>query len=290
MQIELVDGEEGVNSGTGQGNQEQLAGETGGAPGSSEEGGGADEELVITIGDAEPSSDEEAQQNAAPAWVRELRKSDRDKAKRIRELEQEKLDRERQQQPGAIKIGDKPTLEGCDFDGEKFETELTAWHDRKRAADDQTAKQRKQEEDAQAEFNGKVTAYNTAKTALKVPDFEDAEAVVLEVFSPMQQAIMVRAAKPEHLVYAVGKNPAKAKELAAIKDPIDFAFAVATLGTQLKVTPRKAPPAPERQVRSTTTTSSGDSQLEKLREEAAKSGDMTKVMAYKQQMKQKQAA
>jgi hypothetical protein len=84
----------------------------------------------------------------------------------------------------------------------------------------------------------------------------------------------------------MGKSPAKAKELAAITDPVKFTFAIAKLEAQLKVTPRKAPPAPEKQIRSiggVPMSGAVDSTLERLRDEAAKTGDMTKVIAYKRQ-------
>jgi hypothetical protein len=79
------------------------------------------------------------------------------------------------------------------------------------------------------------------------------------------------------------------KELSSIKDPVKFAFAVAKLETQLKVSNRKAAPPPEKVVKGTGRVSgSVDSTLERLREEAAKSGDMSKVIAYKRQMRAKQ--
>src|SRR5437870_4888599 len=47
---------------------------------------GEDSEVVVTIGEESPPSDEE--ENRAPEWVRELRKTSREKDRRIRELEQ----------------------------------------------------------------------------------------------------------------------------------------------------------------------------------------------------------
>ena len=87
------------------------------------------------------------------------------------------------------------------------------------------------------------------------------------------------------MIYALGKNPKKAKELAAIADPVKFAFAVAKLEAQLKVTNRKpSPPPPERVISGTGRVSGAvDSTLERLREEAARTGDMSKVVAYRRQ-------
>jgi hypothetical protein len=88
------------------------------------------------------------------------------------------------------------------------------------------------------------------------------------------------------VIYALGRNPKKAKELAEIKDPVKFAFAVAKLEKDMKVTNRKQAPAPERVVTGTGRSSGAvDSQLERLREEAARTGNMTKVIAYKRQKK-----
>jgi hypothetical protein len=68
---------------------------------------------------------------------------------------------------------------------------------------------------------------------------------------------------------------------------VRFAFAVAKLETQLKVNPRKPAAAPEVIVKSTTRLAGGshDQVLERLREEADKTGDLTKVIAYKAKLK-----
>lgn len=249
--------------------------------------GDADDEVVITIGEEAPPHDEE--EKAAPAWVKDLRKADREKAREIRELRQQLAARTITQAEPTL--GAKPTLEGCDFDTDRFETELTGWHERKRAVDDQTAKKQKAEDDAKKAWQTKLDGYNAAKTSLKVADFEDAEAVVLEATDVTQQGIIVSGADtPANVIYALGKNPAKLKELASIKDPVKFAFAVAKLETQLKVTPRKAPPAPEKVVRgSAAAVGVHDPKLDRLEAEADKTGDRTKLVAYKRQMKQQAA-
>jgi hypothetical protein len=89
---------------------------------------------------------------------------------------------------------------------------------------------------------------------------------------------------PALVVYALGKNPEKAKELSEIKDPVKFAFAVAKLEKDLKVTNRKASTRTrENRVRNWPLSGAVDSTLERLREDAARTGNMTKVIAYKAQ-------
>lgn len=242
---------------------------------------GQDDEVVITIEGVSPPQEEE-EAKGAPEWVKNLRKEHRELQRQKRELEQKLAETASANAPGAVKVGEKPTLEACDFDTDLFETELTAWHERKRQADAQAAQQRKETEAAQAAWAARVNDYQAAKTALKVPDFVDAEEVVLGTLNQTQQGIIITGADdPAKLMYAIGKSPAKAKELAAIKDPVKYAFAVAKLETQLKVTPRKAAPAPERQVRGSTGGGTGmDNQLDKLRAEADRTGDRSKVVKY----------
>ena len=253
------------------------------------EGEGEGDEVVVSIGEeSPPSEDEDAAR--APEWVRELRKSNREKDRRIRELEQKVASAA--PAPQAVVVGAKPTLEGCDYDAEKFEAELEAWHARKREADDQVAKKTKADEDQRTAWQAKLDAYGKAKGDLKVKDFDDAEAAAQEVLSITQQGVILNGAdNPAVLMYALGRNPKKAKELASIADPVKFAFAVAKLETQLKVTPRKAAPIPERTVRGSAPVSGTvDSTLERLRAEAEKTGNYSKVHQYKQQQRAKRAA
>jgi hypothetical protein len=181
-------------------------------------------------------------------------------------------------------LGAKPTLEGCDYDSDVFEQEIANWYERKREADQAEASQREAQEAESAAWQKKLEDYEKAKATLRVRDYEDAEATALDTFNITQQGIVLQGSdNPALLVYAIGKNAAKAKELSSITDPVKFAFAVAKLETQLKVTNRKAAASPERTITSGGGRISGsvDSVLDRLREEALKTGDMSKVMAYK---------
>jgi hypothetical protein len=243
------------------------------------------DEVVVSIGEEAPPPEEPAH---APEWVRELRKSDREKSRRIRELEA-KLQTTAQTETKPVTLGAKPKLEDHDYDTDKFEEALANWFERKRHADDANAKQEAEVMTQQKAWQAKLDGYGKAKAELRVKDFDDAEAVAQELFNVTQQGVMLQGAdNPALVVYALGKNPKKAQELAAIKDPVKFAFAVAKLEKDLKVTNRKAAPPPERIVSGTGRVSGAvDSTLERLREEASRTGNMTKVIQYK---KQKQAA
>lgn len=248
---------------------------------STEDGEGDSDEVVVSIGEDAPPPEE---QTHAPEWVRELRKSDREKSRRIRELEA-KLQSTAQTETKPVVLGKKPSLEEHDYDSDKFEAALTDWFERKRQAEDVNAKQEAEVMNQQKAWQAKLDGYGKAKAELRVKDFEDAEAVAQELFNITQQGVVLQGAdNPALVIYALGKNPKKAKELSDIKDPVKFAFAVAKLEKELKVTNRRAAPPPERIVSGTGRVSGAvDSTLERLRAEAEKTGNMTKVIQYKAQ-------
>lgn len=250
-----------------------------------EESDDDDDEVIVTIGDEAPPQEEE--QAHAPEWVRELRKSHRESQRENRELK-EKLKAVEQPETKPVAIGEKPTLEAHDYDTEKYEQELTAWYDRKRKVEKTEAELKAKDEKEQQAWQQQLNSYGEKKSKLKVKDFEDAESVVLETFNQTQQGIVIQGAEnPALVIYALGKNPDRVKELASINDPVKFAFAVAKLEKDLKVKNRKAPPPPERTVTGTGSSSGTvDSTLERLRADAAKSGDYTKVSQYKRQKRE----
>ena len=240
----------------------------------------AEEEVVVSIGEEAPPPEE---QTHAPEWVRELRKSHRELQRQNRDLQAKLQTTQTETKP--VTLGKKPTLEDHDYDADRFEVALSDWFDLKRKAADVTARQEAEVITQQKAWQSKLDSYGKAKAELRVKDFEDAEAVAQELFSITQQGVVLQGAEnPALVIYALGKNLKKAKELSEITDPVRFAFAVAKLEKDLKVTNRKAAPPPEKIVSGTGRSSGAvDSTLERLRAEAEKTGNMTKVIQYKAQ-------
>lgn len=244
-----------------------------------------EDSVVVTIGEESPTSEED--ESRAPEWVRELRKTNREKDRRIREQEQELQRLRTAGQPAAIEVGEEPTLESSEYDEDKFKANWKAWNQRQQAqAEQERTKEAKRTADQQA-WQAKLDNYGKLKSELKVKDYEEVEALAQDTFNVTQQGVILSGAEnPAVVIYALGKNPKKAKELASIADPVKFAFAVAKLETQLKVTPRKAAPPPESTVRgSAPIAGSVDSTLARLRADAEKTGDLSKVVAYKAQLR-----
>lgn len=241
-------------------------------------------ELVVSIGGEEPPPEPEAEQ--APAWVKDLRKQNREQQKRIKELERS-MQAPAAQGETATAPPKKPTLADADYDTGAYEAKLDEWYVAKAAYDRQASERQRAQDEVKGAWNTKLSNYNTAKAELKARDFDDAEAVIADTLSVTQQGIILDGAeKPALLIYALGKNPKKAAELAAITNPVAFAAAIGRLEASLKVTQRKPSAAPE-PIPSGNARKTGavDNTLERLREEAAKTGDLSKVMAYKRQQK-----
>jgi hypothetical protein len=247
----------------------------------SEESESESDEVVVSIGEDAPPAEEEVR---APEWVRELRKTNREKERRIRELEA-KLSATTTEIKPVVTLGPKPKLEDYDYDSDRFEQAIDQWHDRKREHDREAEQALQSEQQQQKAWQAKLDDYGKAKAELKVRDYEDAEETVQQILNVTQQGVVLQGCdNPALVVYALGKNPKKTAELAKLTDPVKFAFAVAKLEKELKVTNRRAAPAPERVVSGTGRSSGAvDSTLERLREEAARTGNMTKVIQYRAQ-------
>lgn len=231
-------------------------------------------ELVIQIGDEEPEPEPEQ----APEWVRELRKRDRENQKRIKELEAQ-LHKE----PETPTLPAKPKLDDFDYDTDAFEAALESWYETKRTVDAKQAESERAAQQAQQAWQEKVQSYTEAKAKVPFPDFDEAEAFVQDTFDVTQQGLLIKVAKDAPtLVYALGRNPKAAANLAGIKDYAEFVAEAVRLEMNVKTT-RKPATTPEKTVSVPTGTgvASTDNTLERLREEAAKTGDFSKVMAYK---------
>lgn len=244
-----------------------------------------DEEDVISIaGETPPVQEEES--HRAPEWVRELRRKHREQTEEVKKLRAE-LDRVNTPAPKA-EIPKKPKLEDFDYDSELYEEAIDAWHIQLKENEKKNAQQQRELEAKQAEWNDVVENYNKAKSSLRVRDYEVAEDVVTEGLTIEQQAVILQGAEnPASLVYVIGKDKSKLEELSKIKDPVKFAFALAKLESKLSIERRKSPPPPEKVVRGSANASGVDSALERLREEASRTGDYSKVFAYKQTQKNK---
>jgi hypothetical protein len=243
-----------------------------------------EEELIVTIGEETPPQ-EETDEKRAPEWVRNLRTKAREQERELRELRKLRDGVEQQKQ---TQLGPKPTLEACDYDADLFERRLDAWKERKAVADRQQAEVKEAEAKRQEYFNSKFEAYSTRKAEVigKIKDFADVEETVLHALDDTQRGVVLAHAKdPALLLYAIGKDEKRLQELAKLSDPVEFIFAVARMETQMRTQSRKPSSAPEKSVKGSASTTGSDKRLDQLYDEAARTGDLTKVRQYKASLK-----
>lgn len=255
-------------------------------------------EIVVMMGEETVSPPQQTEDDAkAPAWVRELRKTNREQAKRIRELERQTAAKSSQPTDNGLPpLPKEPELDDddIDYDTGKFKAKLMEWTDLKRQHEKAQADAEARDKAATEAWQQRLENYGKERESLAFDDFDDAEASVLEAFDQTQQGVLVKAAKqPALVVYALGKSKTELQRLAAIKDPIEFAAEVREVeNTRMKVEKRKGtpPPPPEKPLKTAATSKGGavDSQLERLREDAARTGDYTKVTEYRRQQRAKQ--
>lgn len=202
---------------------------------------------------------------------------------RIRELTAEKKAWENQKQPTQIEVGEEPTLEGCDYDEDRFKSEWRAWEGRKTEAAKQEEKQR-EERDKQAEAWRQVEAsYQADKASLNLPNFDDAEAEVAAVLPESHRALLLKSGKGAALVAALSRSPNELEKLSKL-DPADAAMMIGELRSKVQMK-KRARPNPDRPVKGNAASTNADKELARLEKEAEQTGNRTKLVAYKRKLK-----
>lgn len=182
-------------------------------------------------------------------------------------------------------LPEKPKLENYDYDEVKFDEAIEQWYDKKIQIESKKREKEQQIKEEEQKWQNKIATYVEESKKLNVSDYSEKEEVVKEKLSQVQQGILLDVVKnPAQFVYALGRS-SKLNDLSSIENPILFAAELARLETQIKVNNKtqKTPPPPEKVVRGI---SGGtlDTKLEQLRKEAEKTGDFSKVFAYKKQI------
>lgn len=235
-----------------------------------------DEGLNVEI-DGKAVEDEPAE--PATPLVRTLRREVRNAQREARRLRRE-LEEARQPQVADADSdpGPMPTLADVGYDEAGFATAMTAWTQKKIDNDRKIAQRREEQERTDAEFRAKVASYDAAKRQMGAKDFDEAEEAVLATFSKVQQGILVQATEhPERVVYALGKSPKLRAEIAAIKDPIKQAAALARLETRIAIGAKKPSTMPETKVRGASggASTAGDARLDAALAKSERTNDIS---------------
>ena len=253
---------------------EDVEGDEPDIDGTEEQEDGEPEETVFGFDGEEegPAPDPESESSV----IRELRAKYREAAAELKQLKTAS-------QPEQIEVGEKPTLESCEYDEERFETELDDWKARKAKADSAAQKREEEREKQEKQWGEIHRAYEADKASLNIPNFEDAEAEVAAVLPEHTRALLLKSGKGAALVAALNRSPTTLEELSKL-DPTDAAMMIGELRSKLKMTTRSRP-SPDRPVRGNAASTSADKELARLEKEAERTGNRSKVIAYKRELR-----
>jgi len=181
----------------------------------------------------------------------------------------------------------EPTIEDCGYNEPLFKQKLRDFYAAEAKVE---AKKQARIAEAQAEtedYQARIGKYVSAKTAMKVDDFDAAESMVRSKLTQAQQSIIIRNSdNPASTILALGRSKKALDDLASVKDPDRFAYALAKVEGKITVT-TKTPPPPESKLRGGTSASGGSftAQLAAAEKEAERTGDRSKIAAIRRDMK-----
>ncbi len=233
--------------------------------GEGDEGEGDESELEIGF------EGDEAAPASESSVIREFRRREREKDRRIAELE-------RNLAPKPVEVGEEPVMADFAYDEDEWKEAWTAWKSRsEQSAEQETKAAEKRAADARA-WSEVEEAYKAERDKLNVPNFREIEQEVADAVPLEIMAMLVRARKPE-LIVALRNSPTKLAELSKL-NLLDAAMMVGELKGSIRMTTRR-PPNPDRPVRGNAAPVNADKELARLEKEAARTGDRTALREYR---------
>ena len=233
-----------------------------------------DDALDFSFDDDSDSSDPFKGQEA-PEWVKKVREENR-------ELKRQLKQREAQQMPQQV-LREEPTLDDHDYDDEAFKQDYAQWLQEKQQIDAQVQAERQKYQQYYERYKADVDAIKA-----KAPDYDEGELSVVDVLSEQKQGLLqMLVDNPAKVVYALGKNsPAQLDRLSKLDD-IQFAKQIVLMEMQMSSkTKSRNQNKPKPKTHELEGAAGGaDTRLAKLEAEADRTGDRSKVAAYKKQMR-----
>ncbi len=241
--------------------------------GDDSEDDGSELEIGFEGDEAAPVSEKES------SVIREFRRREREKDRRIAELE-------RATAPKPVEVGPEPVMADFSYDEDEWKPAWTAW---KARVDKQAEQETKAVEKRAAEarqWSEIEDSYKAERDKLNVPNFKDIEQEVADAVPLEIMAMLVRARKPE-LIVALRNSPAKLAELSKL-NLLDAAMMIGELKGSIRMTNRR-PPNPDRPVRGNAAPVNADKELARLEKEAERTGDRTALRQYRAKLTAKRA-
>lgn len=237
---------------------------------------GADDALDFSFDDDGDSSDPFKGQEA-PEWVKRVREENRELKRQLKQRESQQFEQQ--------VLREKPTLDDHDYDSDAFEQDYAQWLTEKQQVDAQVHAERQKYQQYHERYKADVDAIKA-----KAPDYDEVELSVVDVLSEQKQGLLqMLVDNPAKVVYALGKNsPAQLERLSKLDD-IQFAKQIVLMEQQMSSkTKSRNQNKPKPKTHELEGAAGGaDTRLAKLEAEADRTGDRSKVAAYKKQMKSK---
>ena len=236
----------------------------------------ADDALDFSFDDDGDSSDPFRGQEA-PEWVKKVREENRELKRQLKQRESQQFEQQ--------VLREKPTLDDHDYDSDAFEQDYAQWLTEKQQVDAQVHAERQKYQQYHERYKADVDAIKA-----KAPDYDEVELSVVDVLSEQKQGLLqMLVDNPAKVVYALGKNsPAQLERLSKLDD-IQFAKQIVLMEMQMSSkTKSRNQNKPKPKTHELEGAAGGaDTRLAKLEAEADRTGDRSKVAAYKKQMKSK---
>lgn len=227
--------------------------------------------------------DDEKEDDESTPVIKKIRQSNRNKDKRIKELERELA--QVNQPKVEDQLGKKPDLEDFDYDQDAFADALIEWNAKKQDIESKQAAQREQEEAINQAFMDKLERFNDQRSKVKNDDYEVVEQHTRDQLGELRTNILIHLSEdPARDFYRIGKNTENLKQLADIKDDTRFVYELGRLHNSGKTKMAKTP-KPEKRVKGTAPRSNRDAKLQSLFEKAQKSGEFTEYSRYRRSLK-----
>lgn len=200
------------------------------------------EEEEFFFGDEklESPTSEEDDAEAAPQWVKDLRKANREQAKELRELKKQLEQTTQQPQPDTVDLKE-PSIwdEGIDGDEDVFKAKWSEYHQAKSKQEQAEKAQQEQQEQFLRSHQEKLNQYNERKSKVKFKGYDRAEQVVMnEIPEQIQGAIIHYAEKPEMVVMALGGNQELRKQISQSTDPVQLGRLIGNIEAKVRTAPK----------------------------------------------------
>lgn len=248
-----------------------------------EQDDGADDDVLDFSFDDDGEDKDPYIGQEAPAWVKETREKYREAQRENRKLKQQLEQRSGQPEQQALR--EKPTAEAHEYDTDAYEADYEAWLVEKQQYEARAQAEQQKYQQYRDRYKADVDAIKA-----KAPDYDEVESSVVDVLSEQKQGLLqMLVDNPAKVVYALGKNsPAQLERLSKLDD-VQFTKQIVLLEQQMSSkTKSRNPNKPKPKTHELEGAAGGaDTRLAKLEAEADKTGDRSKVAAYKKQLKSK---